>query len=137
MLRAACAPNWTSTSIRPEPQLATIRAEVSSELKAEIESAPGCVRRLLRPRAASDIASSSALDSSDVADTEALIEFVGACRNYAGELAISETTTRCYQKVEQYLDTGTQALLDGLRSAGPTICRSADRKSMQHCDFAP
>jgi len=100
-------------------QLATIRADISSELEAEIESTPGRVRRLLRPRSAKDIASGSALDSNDVADTEALIEFVGACRNYAGELAISEMTTRCYHELEQYLDTGTQALLDGLRSAGP------------------
>jgi hypothetical protein len=100
-------------------QLATIRAEISSELKAEIESTPGRVRRLLRPRPAKDIAPGSVLDSGDVADTEALIEFVGACRNYASELAISEMTTRCYHELEQYLDTGTQALLDGLRSAGP------------------
>jgi hypothetical protein len=28
-------------------------------------------------------------------------------------------TTRCLHELEQYLDTGTQALLDGLRNAGP------------------
>jgi hypothetical protein len=100
-------------------QLAAIRAEIARMLKAEVESTPGRVRRLLRPRPASEIASGSTLDGGDVADTEALIELVGACRNYAGELAISEMTTRCYHEVEQYLDTGTQALLDGLRNAGP------------------
>jgi hypothetical protein len=99
-------------------QLAAVRAEISSMLKAEIESTPGRVRRLLRPRPASEIASGSTLDAGDVADTEALIELVGACRNYAGELAISEMTIRCHHEVEQYLDTGTQALLDALRNAG-------------------
>jgi len=100
-------------------QLATIRAEISDALRAEIESTPGRVRRLLRPRPPRDIAPGSTLDLGDIADTEALIELVGACRNYAGELAISEMTTRCLHELEQYLDTGTQALLDGLRSAGP------------------
>jgi hypothetical protein len=99
-------------------QLAAIRAEISSLLKTEIESTPGRVRRLLRPRPASEIAPGSALDPVDVADTEALIELVGACRNYAGELAISEMTQRCFSELQQYLDTGTQTLLDGLRGCG-------------------
>jgi hypothetical protein len=99
-------------------QLTAVRAEISSILEAEIESTPSRVRRLLRPRPAKEIAPSSVLDSSDVEDTEALIELTGACRNYAGELAVSEMTTRCYHEIEQYLDTGTQALLDGLRTAG-------------------
>ena len=107
-------------------QLAAIRAEVSDVLRAEIESMPGQVRRLLRPRKAIEIAAGSRLDSGDVADTEALIELVGACRNYAGELAVSEMTTRCYNELEQYLDTGMQSLLDGLGSAG-----SSDRPFRQ------
>jgi hypothetical protein len=100
-------------------RLAAIRTEISSLLKAEIESAPGRVRRLLRPRPASEIAPGSALDPGDVADTEALIQLVGACRNYAGELAISEMTTRAHGELPQHLDTGTKTLLEGLRSAGP------------------
>jgi hypothetical protein len=99
-------------------ELATVRGEISSVLKAEIESMPGRVRRLLRPRPASEIASGAVLDAGDVADTETLIELVGVCRTYAGELAISEMTTRCYHELEQYLDTGIEALLEGLRSAG-------------------
>jgi hypothetical protein len=99
-------------------QLAAIRAEISSMLKWEIESAPGRMRRLLRPRPASEIASGAMLDSGDVADTEALIELVSACRNYAGELAISEMTTRCFNELEHYLDTGARTLIDGLRGAG-------------------
>ncbi len=107
-------------------QLAAIRAEISTILKAEIESAPGRVRRLLRPRPASEIIAGTALDLGDIADTEALIQLVGACRNYASELAISEMTTRAYGELQQYLDTGTKTLLEGLRSAG-----AADRPFRQ------
>lgn len=96
-------------------QLAAIRSEISNLLKTEIESVPGRVRRLLRPRTASDGARN--LDAGEVAETEAMIEFVGVCRNYAGELAISEMTLRTFQDLQQYLDNGTQALLDGLRGA--------------------
>jgi hypothetical protein len=99
-------------------QLAAIRTEISHRLKAEIESMPGRVRRLLRPRPASDIAAGAVLDAGDVADTEALIELVGVSRTYAGELAISEMTMRCYNELEQYLDTGIETLLEGLRNAG-------------------
>jgi hypothetical protein len=96
-------------------RLAAIRSEIADMLKAEIESAPGRVRRLLRPRPASEIARGATLNPDDVAETEALIEFVGACRNYAGELAISEMTLRTFHELQQYLDTNTQALVDGLR----------------------
>ena len=69
---------------------AAIRAEVSSLLKAEIEATPGFVRRLLRPRATKDILSGSLLDSIDVNEAEMRVEFVGACRQYAGELAVND-----------------------------------------------
>ena len=99
-------------------RLAAIRIDVSDVLKAEIESVPGRVRRLLRPRPASEIARSSMPDASEVAETEALIELVGACRNYASELAISEMTLRAYSEVQHHLDTGTRSVLDDLRHAG-------------------
>jgi hypothetical protein len=99
-------------------QLAAIRTEISHLLKSEIESMPGRVRRLLRPRPAKDISPGSALDAADVAETEALIGFVGACRKYAGELAINEMTQRTFSELQQYLETGTPALLDGVRTAG-------------------
>src|SRR5262249_26857076 len=86
-------------------RLAAIRTDVSDALKAEIESAPGRVRRLLRPRPASEIARHSMLDASEVADTEALIELVGACR----KLAISEMTLRAYSEVQHHLDTGPRS----------------------------
>ncbi len=99
-------------------QLAGIRSEISNMLKSQIESVPGRVRRLLRPRAARDIVRGSVLDSNDVNETESMIEFVSACRNYAGELAVSEVTLRSFHDIQQYLDSGTRALLDALRGAG-------------------
>jgi hypothetical protein len=53
-----------------------------------------------------------------VTDAEALIELVTASRNYAGELAVNEIASRIFQEIQQYLDTGRQALLDALRWAG-------------------
>ena len=99
-------------------QLAAVRVEVSKMLKTEIESAPGRVRRLLRPRPAKEIAPGSLLDAMDVSEVETLVEFVGACRNYASELAINEVTIRSYSELQHYLETGTKVLLDALRHAG-------------------
>lgn len=99
-------------------QLAALRAQISELLKSEIESMPGRVRRLSRPRPSKEIRPGSTLDAGDVAEVEALIEFVGACRNFGGELAISEMTQRTFSELQQYLDTTTPALLDGLRHAG-------------------
>jgi hypothetical protein len=99
-------------------QLAATRAEIAGVLKSEIESMPGRVRRLLRPRPVKEIVPGSALDRSDVAETEALIEFVGTCRNYANELAINEMTLRTYSDLQHYLETGTSGLVDALRTAG-------------------
>jgi hypothetical protein len=100
-------------------ELAHIRAEVSSVLEAQIGAAPARVRRLLRMRPAKEIAAGATLDLGDVADAEALIELVSACRYIASDLAVSEVTTRSCQDLEQYLDTYTQALLDAVRAAGP------------------
>ena len=99
-------------------RLAAVRAEVSGLLKAEIEPASGRVRRLLRPRPAKEIKPGSVLDRIDVEDAEMLVEFVAACRNYAGELAANEVTMRAYSELQQYLETGTKVLLNSLRHAG-------------------
>jgi hypothetical protein len=107
-------------------QLAAIRSEVSSALKMEIESTPGRVRRLLRPRLAGKSATAARLDPGEVAETEALIELLGACRHYASELAVSEVTLRAFTEVQQYLDTGTRVLVEGLRGA-----EAADRPFRQ------
>jgi hypothetical protein len=101
-------------------QLAAIRSDISNLLKPEIDATPGRVRRLLRPSPAKDIRPGSVLDSIDVDEVEARVEFVGACRNYAGELALSEVTLRAYSELTQYLETGTKVLLDTLRHAGAT-----------------
>ena len=98
--------------------LAAQRAQIADLVRAEIESMPGRVRHLLRARPSSEIRPNSTLDLADVAETEALVEFVGACRNFAGELAINEMTQRTFAELQQYLDGGMAALLDGLRHAG-------------------
>lgn len=101
-------------------QLAAVRAEVSKILTSEIELMPGRVRRLIRPRPAKEIVPGSKLDADDVTETEALIGFVAACRNYASELAINEVTQRVFKELQTFLDTGTRTLLDALRRAeGP------------------
>ncbi len=101
-------------------QLAAIRADVSKILTAEIELMPGRVRRLIRPRPAKEITPNTRVDAGDVAETEALIGFVAACRNYASELAINEITQRVFKELQQFLESGTRTLLDGLRGASPS-----------------
>jgi hypothetical protein len=98
--------------------LAALRAQIADLLRSEIDSMPGRVRRLLRPRPSTEIRPNSLLDPDEVAETEALVEFVGACRLFASELAINEMTQRAFSELQQYLDCGMQALLDGLRHAG-------------------
>ena len=98
--------------------LAAQRAQIADLLRSEIGSMPGRVRRLLRPRPSIKIRPNSVLDPDEVAETEALVEFVGTCRNFASELAINEMTQRTFSELQQYLDSGTPALLDALRHAG-------------------
>jgi hypothetical protein len=98
--------------------LAAQRTQISDLLRAEIESMPGRVQRLLRPRAPREIRPNSVLDPNEVAEVEALVEFVGVCRYFAGELAINEMTQRALSELRPYLDNGTRTLLEGLRHAG-------------------
>jgi hypothetical protein len=107
-------------------QLAAIRAEISRMLTAEIELMPGRVRRLLRPRPAKEVAPGSTLNSDEVQEAEALVGLVVACRNVAGELAISEVTQRTFSDLQKLLDTGTRTLLDALRN-----CSAHDRTFRQ------
>jgi hypothetical protein len=100
--------------------LAAQRTQISDLLRAEIESVPNRVRRLLRPRPSKEIQPNSVLDPKEVAEVEALVEFVGVCRYFAGELAINEMTQRALSELRKYLDDGTRALLEGLRHAGET-----------------
>jgi hypothetical protein len=98
-------------------QLAAIRTAVSNLLTAELEATPGRVRRLLRPRPASEIVAESQLDTIDVEEVEMRVELVEACRRYASELAVSEATLRTHSELTQYLETGPRILLDALRHA--------------------
>ncbi len=98
--------------------LAAQRTQIADLLRAEIESMPGKVRRLLRTRPAGEIRPNSTLDPEEVAEAEALVEFVGSCRYFAGELALNEMTQRSFSDLQQYLDSGTRALLEALRSTG-------------------
>jgi hypothetical protein len=98
--------------------LASQRTQISDLLRAEIESMPIRVRRLLRLRPSKEIRPNSVLDPDEVAEVEALVEFVGICRYFAGELALNEMTQRALNELRQYLDNGTRALLEGLRNAG-------------------
>jgi hypothetical protein len=95
--------------------LAAVRSEISKALTAEIELMPGRVRRLMRPPKV--IVPGSVLNAEEVEETEALIGFVVACRNYASELAINEVTQRTFTDLQKSLDTGTRTLLDALRTS--------------------
>jgi len=119
MRRAVCERKFDLSGDSPwSRQLTAIRTEVSDVLKAEIEATPGRVRRLLRPRPAKEIVPGSQLDATDVSEVEMMVEFVGACRTYAHELAVNEMTMRSYTELQNYLETGTKVLLEGLRQAG-------------------
>jgi hypothetical protein len=87
-------------------------------LRAEIESTPGRVRRLLRPRPAKENRARLAARRNDVAEVETMVEFVGACRTYAYELAVNEMTMRSFTELQNYLESGTKILLDSLRQSG-------------------
>jgi hypothetical protein len=97
-------------------RLAASRGAVAKLLEGEIENLPGQVRRLLRPRPAKETPAAG-LDEIDVAEIEGKLVLAAACRNYAGELAISETTRRVTSDLQTYFDNGIQILIDRLRSS--------------------
>lgn len=99
--------------------LSGLRAQIGDTLRAEIESMPGRVRRLLRIRPAANISPQSRIDPQEAAETEALVAFVGTCRHFASELAINEMTQRTYSEMQQFLDNNMNSLLDALRQCGP------------------
>lgn len=98
-------------------QLTSIRADISNALQSEIDSVPGRVRRILRQRAEKDIPPGARIDSTEVEETVALIDFVATCRNYASELAINEVTLRTYSDLQQYVERSTEQLVQSLRAA--------------------
>ena len=80
---------------------------------------PGQVRRVLRPRPAKETGPNATLDAGDVDEIEAKLVLAAACRNYAGELAVSEATRRVHSDLQNYFDSGTQVLIDRLRTSPP------------------
>ena len=96
-------------------QLISIRADISNALQSEIDSVPGRVRRILRQRADKDIGAGARIDTIEVEETAALIDFVAICRNFAGELAINEVTLRTYSDLQHYVEQATEALVQSLR----------------------
>jgi hypothetical protein len=98
-------------------QLASIRADISNALQSEIDSVPGRVRRLLRQRADKDIPAGAQLDTTEVDETAALIDFVAVCRTYASELAINEVTLRTFSDLQHYVEQSTEALVQSLRAS--------------------
>jgi hypothetical protein len=100
-------------------QLTAIRAEISNALQSEIESVPGRVRRILRQRADKDIAAAPKIDTAEVEEIAALIDFVAVCRTYASELAINEVTLRTYSDLQHYVERSTEALVQALRGGDP------------------
>src|SRR5256885_3890358 len=96
-------------------QLAAVRADISNAVQSEIDSVPGRVRRILRQRPDKDISSTARVDSSEVEETAALIDFVAVCRTYASELAINEVTLRTYSDLQHYVEQSTEALVQSLR----------------------
>jgi hypothetical protein len=96
-------------------QLTAIRADISNALQSEIDSVPGRVRRILRQRADKDISAAARIDSTEIDETAALIEFVAVCRTFASELAINEVTLRTYSDLQHYVEQATEALVQSLR----------------------
>ena len=99
--------------------LSGLRSQIGDMLRLEIDSMPGRVRRLLKPRGTGDIRPNSTIDADEAAETEALVAFVATCRHFAGELAINEMTQRTFSELQQYLDNATRGLLEALRGATP------------------
>jgi hypothetical protein len=108
-----------SDDTRWAKRLAQLRADTAALLRSRIDGLPGQVRRLLRPHPKAEIGLGSVVDTHEVADIEAALEVLRACRMYAAEVAVSEITLRVSSELETCLDTATQALLDSVRHSSP------------------
>jgi hypothetical protein len=108
-----------SEETRWAKRLSQLRADTASLLRSKLDGLPGQVRRLLRPRSKEEIAPGAVVDTHAVADVEASLEVLRACRLYAAEVAVSEITLRLSSELETCLDTATQALLDSVRNSAP------------------
>jgi hypothetical protein len=57
------------------------------------------------------------MDPSEIEDLEHTLGMLAACRNFAGEMAMNELTTRIHTDVQTFLDHTTTSILDSLRNA--------------------
>ena len=89
------------------------------------------MRRLLRPRPTKEIVPGSQLDETDVAEAELMVEFVGACRTYAHELAVNEMTMRSYTELQNYLESGTRCCSTGSGKRATPTARSGSLRWMR------
>ena len=108
-----------SEETRWAKRLSHLRADTAALLRSKLDGLPGQVRRLLRPRPKEEVAPGAVVDTHAVADVEACLEVLRACRMYAAEVAVSEITLRLSSELETCLDTATQALLDSARHSSP------------------
>jgi hypothetical protein len=108
-----------SDDTRWAKRIAQLRADTAALLRSRIDGLPGQVRRLLRPHPKAEIGPGSVVDTHAVADIEAALEVLRACRMYAAEVAVNEITLRVTSELETCLDTSTQALLDSVRHSSP------------------
>jgi hypothetical protein len=108
-----------SDDTRWAKRIAQMRADTAALLRSRIDGLPGQVRRLLRPHPKAEIGLGSVIDTHAVADIEAALDVLRACRMYAAEVAVNEITLRVTSELETCLDTATQALLDSVRHASP------------------
>src|SRR4029077_18797830 len=118
MRRAVCAPKSICPAIRRGAGNSRPSAPKSPTCCGGKSSRRQAGYAALRPRPTKEIVPGSQLDETDVAEAELMVEFVGACRTYAHELAVNEMTMRSYTELQNYLESGTKVLLDGLRQAG-------------------
>lgn len=103
-------------------RLAKIRADLARLLTAEIEGIPGEIRRLLRPRQRGDHPA-EAITEDVVAEIEARLDLLSACRSYASEIALNEITLRIFTEIQGYLDPTLTQLMENIRNA-PDVDRA-------------
>jgi hypothetical protein len=103
-------------------RIAKLRADLARLLTAEIEGIPGEVRRLLRPRQRGDHPMEP-ITEDVVAEVEAKLDLLSACRSFASEIALNEITLRIFTEIQGYLDPTLTQLLENIRSA-PDVDRA-------------
>lgn len=95
-------------------RVAKLRAELAGLLTAELDSLPGQVRRLLRPRQKVD-QPMAPIPSDTVGEVETRLDLLATCRTYASEIALNELTLRVHSEIQSYLDPTLTQLMESIR----------------------